>query len=725
MSKSDAPLFTGRCVLFVAALSFLALSPAGSLLAATSTWTGTSAVDSNWQTSANWTALPVSTSSLVFAGNSQTTNNNNFAAGTSFAGFTFQSGAGAFVLGGNSVTMTSNIDNQSTSLQTINLALIFAGNRNILTTNGDITINGVISGAGGFNKFNDGTLSLTGANTFTGVTTAASGTLRLDFGAAGAPSSNIINNVANSSALTIRGNGVVEIDGAASTANTQTFKSFTLGGDSSSKGGGILSVKSGAGGSTTVNLGAISTNNGSSLDIKADGGSTVTTTTASGTTGILATRLVWNESDWVATTGTGTLAMGAYSGYNALALTGSNADNALVTASSSLTASVTTNSLKLAPTASGGILDIGASHTLTLTGAGLLFNSSNDYSINNGAIKGATGTEFNVWTYGPGVLTVNSVLGGSGLTKAGTGTLVLNGANNYSGLTYLNQGVLSVSSSGNLGAANVSAIVMASGTLRATASFSLSTSGTNRGVQLHSGGGTFDVTTGNTLTIGGVIADGGSTSSGALIKAGSGTLALTGANTYTGNTVVNAGTLLVNGSLAAGTAATVNNGGTLAGGGTLNGSVTVASGGVLAPGDGVGVLNSGNFNLQSGGTISMELSGAVAYDQLNVTGSVTLAGNLSVSLTFVPADNSLYFLVLNDGADAIAGTFNGLAQGATFSSGGRDFLVSYTADSAGSTFTGGNDVALMAVAVPEPKAALLLVGGIGSMLLLRQRKSAV
>jgi len=66
----------------------------------------------------------------------------------------------------------------------------------------------------------------------------------------------------------------------------------------------------------------------------------------------------------------------------------------------------------------------------------------------------------------------------------------------------------------------------------------------------------------------------------------------------------------------------------------------------------------------------------------------------------------MIFILLNDGGDSITGTYAGLPQDTIFSSGGLDWQISYVANSEGGTsFSGGNDIAVMVV--PEPQAALL------------------
>ncbi|HEY7119130.1 MAG TPA: autotransporter-associated beta strand repeat-containing protein, partial [Tepidisphaeraceae bacterium] len=151
-----------------------------------------------------------------------------------------------------------------------------------------------------------------------------------------------------------------------------------------------------------------------------------------------------------------------------------------------------------------------------------------------------------------GLLMIAGAISGTGFgpTKTGNGTLLLTGTNTFTGPLSINAGVVSVASDANLGGTLASptpgAIVINGGTLRNTASFTL---GANRGIALGptagSGAGTFDVTTGTTLTYGGVIANNGS-GTGGLTKISFGNLSLAGANTYTGPTLVKNGTLTLN-----------------------------------------------------------------------------------------------------------------------------------------------------------------------------------
>jgi autotransporter-associated beta strand protein len=244
----------------------------------------------------------------------------------------------------------------------------------------------------------------------------------------------------------------------------------------------------------------------------------------------------------------------------------------------------------------------------------------------------------------------------------------------------------------------------------------------HRGVLALDGTRVFDIGDGAAavdLAVQADIIDG--TNTGGLTKTGSGVLALEGANTYAGPTTVNAGTLLINGSLAS--AVTVD-GGVFGGTGSVASSVTIGDGGILAPGNSAGVISVGGLTLTgANSTIAMEIGGADIYDQINVTGEVNLDGNGKIEinlLSFVPQPSEIYFLILNDGVDAINGTLFGIAQGETFDAGGYTWQVSYTGDSAGGTFTGGNDLALQVV--PEPGTWLLATGGLMALTVLRRRR---
>jgi fibronectin-binding autotransporter adhesin len=210
----------------------------------------------------------------------------------------------------------------------------------------------------------------------------------------------------------------------------------------------------------------------------------------------------------------------------------------------------------------------------------------------------------------------------------------------------------------------------------------------------------------------------------AVTKTNTGVLTLAAANTYTGTTTISAGTLLLNGSSAS---ATVVNGGVLAGAGTITSSVSVGDGGTLAPGNSPGTLNTGSLSLTgANATIAMEIGGIGAgeYDQINVTGAVNLNDNGRIAITllsFIPSPTDIFFLVLNDGTDAINGTLFNLAQGETFSSGGYTWQVSYEGDAGSNLFTGGNDLALIAI-IPEPATAVLAAFGALALAAHRRRR---
>jgi autotransporter-associated beta strand protein len=218
---------------------------------------------------------------------------------------------------------------------------------------------------------------------------------------------------------------------------------------------------------------------------------------------------------------------------------------------------------------------------------------------------------------------------------------------------------------------------------------------------------------------------------GTVIKSGTGTWTLGGASTNLGNVTVNGGTLNVNGSLT-GSSLSVATGATLSGDGTITGDVSALSGATIAPGTTIGQLDTGNFTLNSGATLSLEIGGVTAgtqYDQLNVTGNVTLGGNLSLSLLggFTPAPGQKFWAVLNDtNADAVSGFFANVPvtdvgnHSGVFTSGDIEWTVYYGADFGASSTTGGNDILLT---VPEPGTVGAMLAGLGLLLGLRRRRA--
>ena len=109
--------------------------------------------------------------------------------------------------------------------------------------------------------------------------------------------------------------------------------------------------------------------------------------------------------------------------------------------------------------------------------------------------------------------------------------------------------------------------------------------------------------------------------------------------------------------------------------------------------------SSGDVVLNAGSTLNIRLNGTTAelqYDQIDVTGAVTLGGTLNVTVGFAVPVGTVFTIIDNDGIDAIAGTFAGLPEGTTLLLNGRPFRISYGGRFGG---IGGreNDVTLEAI----------------------------
>jgi len=138
----------------------------------------------------------------------------------------------------------------------------------------------------------------------------------------------------------------------------------------------------------------------------------------------------------------------------------------------------------------------------------------------------------------------------------------------------------------------------------------------------------------------------------------SGTTNLTGSNTYTGGTTVSGGQLSVNGSIGD----VVLNGGVLGGSGQI-GSIAANSGGTIAPGNSIGVLNvAGNVTFAPGSTYQVEVNAAGTSDLIAATGTATISGG---TLNFVPFPDfsvGTNYTILT-AAGGIAGAFDATTFG--------------------------------------------------------------
>ena len=138
----------------------------------------------------------------------------------------------------------------------------------------------------------------------------------------------------------------------------------------------------------------------------------------------------------------------------------------------------------------------------------------------------------------------------------------------------------------------------------------------------------------------------------------------------------------------------VASGGILSGGGFVDASVTTDSGSHIESPISPDELSTQDFSLNAGASLDAVLGGSdmtPLNSRLNVTGTVTLAGDLTLSIDplLIPVDGTEFELISNDGMDAVSGSFAGLNEGNTVTVGGRTFVISYSGGD-------GNDVSLFA-----------------------------
>ena len=247
------------------------------------------------------------------------------------------------------------------------------------------------------------------------------------------------------------------------------------------------------------------------------------------------------------------------------------------------------------------------------------------------------------------------------ITLAGRNTNVV-AIDNLSGSNTLS-GHLSITSGGGF-----YLLQSDSGTLNFAGTISASSTATGTRTLTFGGAGNFLVS--------GSIQNGSATTIN-VAKANSGTLTFSGMNTFSGSTTNWQGNLAVNGSLSSPLYVV---GGTLSGNGRIWGTTVIKSGAELLPNNlGTGALNFGNsLILAAGSTSSVQINKTLqANDSVNVSGTLTLGGNLIVANkagNLAPGDTFQLFnatnfygvfssLVLPSLGTGLAWNTNGLTNG--------------------------------------------------------------
>jgi autotransporter-associated beta strand protein len=701
------------------------------------TWTGGGG-DSNWTTAANWGGSNVvAGDDLVFADvGGPVTSVNDFAPGTTFNSITIESSN--YTILGNDIDLTGDVTTTyTTSAAEISLSMSLGGGDIIVASGGSLTVGGSISGNAGLTISGGGTVLLAGnsANTYAGTTQVTDGTLVLAKTAGNAITGNLIigdgigtdivelyssEQIADSVAVTVNEGATFDLFGNAETIDTLTLQAGTV---SIGTAGTLTVATSITSNATTSN---VSSNiQGGTLDLNGNATSSIIVADDPSVMEDLAISSSITNGG-ISKSGSGILSLSGSNTYD-----GSTAvtDGAIQVESDSALGSTvggTTVSSGASVFFDGSNLSVAESFTISGSGSassGALASLGGSATITgtvdlaaNSQIGAATSSELTI----DGVIDDGASTYNITVLQAGTGRTTLGGNNTFDGNISVTAGYLRATHANALGDsttsstisfANTASLELAGNiTLPANKSLTFSLNGVNNtdpklinvsgnntidGTITLAGNEQFDVASGTTLTISsGIIQTGGSRF---LVTSGAGTLILSGTSSYSGGTFITGGSLLVNGDISASDTVDVFGTGTIGGSGTLP-DVSVNSGGTLAPGNSPGMISTGNLSMGSGATYSVELNGTTVgtqYDQTDVTGTVDLTNaTLSMSLGFTPAFGDTFTIISNDGTDAITGTFNGLAEGATFTVSGTTFQISYVGGS------NGNDVVLTALEAP-------------------------
>jgi fibronectin-binding autotransporter adhesin len=585
------------------------------------------------------------------------------------------------------------------------MSLTGTGGAAKINTNGfDVTLSGLLSGAGGLTKLGNGTLTLSAASTYSGNTAISAGTIKvsnslalqnstLDYGSGGGSlnftqSSITLGGLVGDHALTLNygslpfinpvdlsvgkngqsGTFSGAIDGMGS-LNKIGAGTLTLAGDNSY--GGNTKVSGG-----TLTLGHPNALKNSTLDYNSYGGTltfgSLTNATFGGLKGNQSLTLTNDAATAVNLTvggsGLSYTYSGSFSGLGSLAKVGTGA----------LTLSGA-NSHAGETILSAGTIYV--AHANALQNSTLDFRASSSaliFSLTAATFGGLKGDHDLTLTYVSfGSQPVDLSVGGNGqsgvfsgaisglgsLGKFGGGTLALTGTNTYAGNTAVNAGTLLAKKPGSLPGYDATGrvAVNAGGTLAVNAGGAGEWAAANIQTLLtktaFNEGSTLGIDTTNAAGGNFIYANPIEGNIG-LIKLGAGTLSLGGANAYTGNTTISAGTLAVANSSALPSTTLVFSGGTLQATGAFTATLPMSLTGI----GGDAKVDTNGFDL----SLSGQLSGSGGLEKLG-TGKLSLGGtniyngNTTISAGTLALANSSALpsttLVFSGGTLQAAGAF--------------------------------------------------------------------
>jgi autotransporter-associated beta strand protein len=706
---------------------------------ATVSWTG--AVSTLWSDTGNWDTgtAPVAGDDLVFpSGTPRQSLTNDLTAGLSFNSIEI---GDAYSIDGAAITLAGTLNVTTASgVANLNLPTNFTtGVINSTNALGGISIGGVISGSAGITKSGPGILDIAGdtSNTYTGTMTIVSGpagifksglpgvtvtaiTGDLVIGDGASVTTYYHDQIADASNVTIGLGGTLALENV-----SEKLNSLSMTGGIVTTGAGMISVNHridvlASAQSSTISGTLAMLNINPKIGV-ADGAAAddlVISASLLNPNGPLikigaGTALISSSNPTMGNTdvGEGTLAIS-----NGAALGGSTT----VTMSKGATLDLR-GAISFAPAITTIAFPLG------LVDAARILASGNA-TMNGNVALGAT-LNYEVAS-GLNLLvnpqTITETVAGSAVTKTGTGQLSYQANSSYTGGTTIAAGTLQARSSGALGSFGA-VVVEAGATLDLYDNSPLAMGNINYGIPsggltIQGGGvggtaGALSKMAGSgpiTLTGGAVNlaenaavrVDAGdlrfqqaTTGSKMLTKQGAGVLGLLAANNGLLSAEVMEGSLFVLGSNTFNVLLT-GGGSTLGGNGSV-GSVLSNSGSLSAGILAAGALTTSDLTLGGSSTFDVDIDGNTPgdgagmsgfYDQTTVNGTVTLGGSLNLNVTgnFSPSLGGILTLIVNDAADAVIGTFDGLPEGGMITAGTNHFAISYVGGD-------GNDVVLRCI----------------------------